>query len=400
MNRPNISVSYSWRLPSGDAALARRIVEQLRERAAQVGLQSVSELVVLGGEEAERDQRLPRQYVWSPDGGDRPLRPAEVVFFTATLPGGERASFGLGKYQGTEDDGWSWGGVARTFDLRTFDNFSLAAAELGVEVQEVFAGVVFTHKRDATGEVQTVQRRRWGRRSTPIPSEVGMSHHLDQRRELALLVLASLRVGNPPWRFPFSRQPPFAPLFGRYGTGQPPAAGKVDYGMAETVIQATGAKISHHRRCQRPRCDRPPFERILLPPRSSFLNDAQYVATKLHEVIHYVEQPWRAGWVGSDHQGELVAECGTGFLEAALGLPHDDDNTNVEKWLPTWAEEIEKSPDYLLDAVAQAVRSVEFILGLYRQSLDRERAAGKPGVGVVRNGPCMVLETADSALHN
>jgi antirestriction protein ArdC len=141
--------------------------------------------------------------------------------------------------------------------------------------------------------------------------------------------------------------------------------------VAEAVIRAVGVKIVHHRSCRRPRCDRPPFERILLPSRSRFLTDAQYVATKLHELLHYVEQPWRAGWVGPDHQGELVAECGTGFLEAALELPHDDDNTNIEKWLPAWAEEVGANPDYLFDAVAQAGRSVEFILAQYQRSVSR-----------------------------
>ncbi len=202
-----------------------------------------------------------------------------------------------------------------------------------------------------------------------------MDDHPNQRRQLATLVLDSLRAGNPPWRFPFSRQPAFAPLFGKYGTGGPPAAGEVDYGVVKAVVRATGVKVVHHRSCQRPRCDRPPFERILLPPRSRFLTDAQYVATKLHELLHYVEQPWRAGWVGPDHQGELVAECGTGFLESALGLPHDDDNTNIEKWLPAWAGEIEGRPDYLFDAVAQAGRSVAYILGLYRGSLDQDKVA-------------------------
>ncbi len=202
-----------------------------------------------------------------------------------------------------------------------------------------------------------------------------MSDHLDQRRQLAQEVLAFLQAGNPPWHYPFRRQPAFAPLFGRYGTGRPPAEGEVDYSEAEAVIKATGARISHHWRCRRPRCDRPPLDRILLPPRSRFLDEAQYVASKFHEVLHFVEQPWRAGWIGSDHQSELVAECGTGFLEAHLGLPHDTDFTNVEKWLPKWAEEIEANPCYLFDAVAQAERSVEYILGLYRRSLREEMVA-------------------------
>ena len=187
---------------------------------------------------------------------------------------------------------------------------------------------------------------------------------MDEQRQLADLVLDSLRAGNVPWRFPHNRQPEFAAMFGRFFTGEPLTEAEVDYSELDAIIKATGAKVTHHWRCPKPRCDRPPLDRILLPPRSRFINDQQYHASRIHEVIHFLEQPWRVGWIGSAHQSELVCEAGTGFLESHLRLPHDQDNTNVLKWLPKWAEGIEADPNYLYRAVGVAEFSVRYLLDL------------------------------------
>lgn len=137
-----------------------------------------------------------------------------------------------------------------------------------------------------------------------------------------------------------------------------------DYAQIGTIIEATRADIRHHSRVKRPRYDRPPQDRIMLPPKSRFIDDAQYWATVVHEIIHWSE--WRVGWTGSDHLGELIAEIGTGYLESELGLPHDKDMTNHNKWVAVWIENIEKNPKYLFDAAAQAARTVDYVLGFSR----------------------------------
>ena len=74
------------------------------------------------------------------------------------------------------------------------------------------------------------------------------------------------------------------------------------------------------------------------------------------------------GWIGSDHQSELVGEIGTGFLESYLRLPPDHrDQANCNKWLPKWAEGIKADSAYLFDAVAQAERAVSYLLDLRRR---------------------------------
>lgn len=133
-----------------------------------------------------------------------------------------------------------------------------------------------------------------------------------------------------------------------------------DYASAEAIVTATLANIHEHISVEKPLYDRP-SDRILLPTRNNFLSDAQYWATKFHEVIHWTES--RIGWVGSVDQGELIAEIATGYLESELNLPHDLDTANHDRWMPTWIENIEKNPKYLFDAAAQAARAVDYILG-------------------------------------
>ena len=149
-----LTVSYSWRLPSGDAALAHQIIVQLRERAVAMGLEPVSEIVVLTGDEAAQDKRLPTRYVLTED-GDKKLRPATVIYFTATIPGSPPEQFGLALH--TEDSSWSWASVFRT-NMRLFGDLSHAAAELGLETTQVFGGMMMTARKNDQGEVEVDQR--------------------------------------------------------------------------------------------------------------------------------------------------------------------------------------------------------------------------------------------------
>ena len=187
-------------------------------------------------------------------------------------------------------------------------------------------------------------------------------------RELAELVLDTIREAIIPWQYPVSGFPQFRALFGTFITGEPVSEAEANYGDLDRIIEAVGVKIVRHGRVQRPRCERPPRERILLPPRSRFLSESQYRATVIHEVLHALEQPHRIGWIGSEHQAELVSEVGTGFVLSHLRLPSDlSDTANINKWLPAWADGITADPAYLFDAVAQAEKAVRHLLGLRRK---------------------------------
>lgn len=135
-----------------------------------------------------------------------------------------------------------------------------------------------------------------------------------------------------------------------------------DYSKAKSILDATNIKIEHNNNVSTPIYEYPPVNRILLPDKDKFVNEAQYWATSFHEMFHWSE--YRLGWAGPDHQRELVAEIATGYLESELGLPHDTDLTNHEKWLKKWIEEIEKNPKYLLESAAQAARALDYVLTL------------------------------------
>jgi antirestriction protein ArdC len=134
-----------------------------------------------------------------------------------------------------------------------------------------------------------------------------------------------------------------------------------DYNQVEKIVESTKVEIEYDELATKAIYDRLPIDKITLPPRSYFIDDAQFWATHFHELAHFSER--KIGWGDRpEHQGELFAEITTGYLESELELPHDSDMLNHEKWLPYWLEEIEKNPQYLFDAAAFAARSVDWIL--------------------------------------
>lgn len=183
--------------------------------------------------------------------------------------------------------------------------------------------------------------------------------------ELANAVLKHLHEGIVPWRHPINVSPEFKPLFGQFFTGEPLTEAETTYAEVDQIIAATGVKITRHWRVAKPRYDRPPLDRIMLPPRSRFMDEPQYQATRLHEIFHHVEH--RVGWVGSSHLAELVAEIATSNVESFFRLPPDQCRKNIEKWLPWWTMEVSTDPTYLLDAVAQAAKAVNYLLDLRRR---------------------------------
>lgn len=183
------------------------------------------------------------------------------------------------------------------------------------------------------------------------------------RRETARRFVDSLRAGNAPWRYQHNRLPEYEPFFGKFFRGEPCNLADADYGEVDAVVGAVGVKVRHHWNCRRPRYFREQ-DRIVLPLKSCFQDEAHYQATRLHEVFHAVEN--RAGWSGPGHQAELVAEAATAMLLSRLRLPHDADNKNVEKWLPWWAMEITWDHGYLYESLAQAEKSANYLLALRR----------------------------------
>lgn len=101
---------------------------------------------------------------------------------------------------------------------------------------------------------------------------------------------------------------------------------------------------------------------ITMPPRSYFVNDAQYWATYLHELSHHWEL--EVGFTGDGLQRELVAEIATGYLEGILDLEQCTDRENHDKYLSQWLDEVEKNPKYLIQSASIATRVVYGLMHL------------------------------------
>lgn len=140
----NVAYSYSWLLPSGDTALARAIIEALRQYAIDIGSESVSDVIVLSGKEAQAARS-----------------DAEcVVMFTATIPNtkgeGGPQRYGLGF--SPEKKSWTWSAVVRVSSFKEISGMMVHAASLGVFVGTTFAGMVMEYRSNAKGEIEVEQR--------------------------------------------------------------------------------------------------------------------------------------------------------------------------------------------------------------------------------------------------
>jgi hypothetical protein len=134
-----VGYSYSWLLPAGDLAQVGEIIERLCQHAVELG-GDAGDVVVLTGDEAEAVQ---------------PGAQAAVCFL-ATIPGASEGWYGLASAEHTS---WSWSGAVVISSARTVSELHAAAADLGIEVVEEYAGMIFTSKKNGTGAVVTKQRQ-------------------------------------------------------------------------------------------------------------------------------------------------------------------------------------------------------------------------------------------------
>ncbi|MES9970975.1 MAG: zincin-like metallopeptidase domain-containing protein [Candidatus Thiodiazotropha sp.] len=146
---------------------------------------------------------------------------------------------------------------------------------------------------------------------------------------------------------------------------------------AEKYFAATGAEL-HHGGNQA--YYSVTHDRIQLPPFESFRDAESYYATLAHETTHWTRHKSRLDrdfgrkqWGDEGYaREELVAELGSAFLSADLGLTpevRDDHSAYIESWL----EVLKKDKRAVFQAAAHAQRAVDFLHGL--QASENEAAA-------------------------
>ena len=143
-SKMNVAYSFFWSLSSGTPAQVREIVEQLRERAIELGSSEVSDVVELTRHDAEavRPQAL------------------HIVMFAATVPNAKSEpstspqQYGLLLPKDSPDEtSWPWSGIVRVSSFKEISQLMVAAAKLGIEVRTTFAGMTMSYRRNEDGEI-------------------------------------------------------------------------------------------------------------------------------------------------------------------------------------------------------------------------------------------------------
>jgi hypothetical protein len=154
---PRIAISYRFSHPSASVDAIKAVIERLRQRANELGLRQVSDIVCLTTEEDIRASRY----------GSHPIRPFAVVYFGAALFDSDLAEFGLCsepveiEIGGTTIpygvDEWTWSGSIRTRDVKTLSELFDFAACLGLWASMTFGGMTVSCFRGADGAVEYEQ---------------------------------------------------------------------------------------------------------------------------------------------------------------------------------------------------------------------------------------------------
>lgn len=144
----NAAYSYLWRLPAAGIDAVTGIIEELRRFAVKMGAESVGDLIVLTDHDAHMVS----------------TGASHVIMFDAVLPTVRSATLptvGIEQYGLASSDGmsWEWSGVVRlSGGFQEITKLMHAAAELGIETHQTFAGMVMSGKKNNEGEVVYDQR--------------------------------------------------------------------------------------------------------------------------------------------------------------------------------------------------------------------------------------------------
>ena len=131
-----------------------------------------------------------------------------------------------------------------------------------------------------------------------------------------------------------------------------------------SFASSTGASIEHvgNRACYIPSADK-----IQLPHPEQFRSQAGYNGTLLHELVHWTGDKTRCDRQFGKRFGdqayafeELVAESGSAFVCATLGLPYLIENH--ASYLTHWRDIITRTPQAIMTAFSQAQKATDYII--------------------------------------
>ena len=144
-----------------------------------------------------------------------------------------------------------------------------------------------------------------------------------------------------------------------------------DYEPAEETIRATGADIRFGG-------DHALYNQsgdfILCPPKHRFENERAYYGVLGHEMIHWTGHESRLNRAKHSRFGdqtyaeeELIAEIGSCFTLAALGVPQSDEMTGAKSYIANWISALNKDSRFIFRAASAASKAADFILAFSPQ---------------------------------
>ena len=134
--------------------------------------------------------------------------------------------------------------------------------------------------------------------------------------------------------------------------------------LVDDIVGATGAKISHGGDMA---YYRPSSDSISMPTVEQFHGYEQYVATLMHELVHWTSHPSRCDRQLGKRFGdqayaveEAIAEMGAATLCDAIGIPtdHMDDHAS---YIGGWMKILKAEPKALLTFAAKAEQAAAYI---------------------------------------
>lgn len=154
--------------------------------------------------------------------------------------------------------------------------------------------------------------------------------------------------------------------------------------IADDLILSSRCPIVESMRYQGSAGYAPASDRILIAPRETFLSDETFTRVLLHEMTHSTGHPSALNRgcntnFGSPEyaQEELVAELGSLFLSADLGIQNTDYEgepyENHVSYLQSWMHALEDDPSYLFKAAAKADKAGTLIIWRYNDVLEKRR---------------------------
>lgn len=149
---------------------------------------------------------------------------------------------------------------------------------------------------------------------------------------------------------------------------------------AEAILKNSGAKIEHH--FKDAAFYRPGEDKIYLPEKGQFQDQAGYYGVALHELNHWTGHPDRLNrdlahpfGSGGYAKEELRAEIASLMLSDELGVSHDPDQHVA--YVESWIKALQDDPTEILRASADAQRITNFVLAFdpLRQQQEQTQTA-------------------------